>query len=365
MMENKLLVGIAHGDVNSVSYELIIKLMLENKLCEVCTPVLFGSSKAAAYHRKALNIEGFALNSIQHPEDANAKRCNVINVTDDAVKVDLGRETRDSDEAAMLALRAALDCLDAGRIDVLAAAPQGCASFQEVGGWVNFLSKRYDRHVMPLYVGEKLKLGFLTAGIPFREIMGCITADAVYDRLALLDSTLKMDFTIRRSRIAVLGLNPYAGDGGYCGEEEKAILAPALEKARNAGIMALGPFSPEALFTSDVFEKFDVVLALYHGQGSALFRALEGYGGAVLFAGLPAVITTTAHGTAYDVVGKGVADDSGLRKAVYTAIDVLRNRKMNAELKANPLKHYNVAANSNETDMNVDQIAGVEKEKEE
>ncbi len=362
-MENKLVVGISHGDVNGIGYELIIKMMAENRICEVCTPVLFGSSKAAAYHRKTLNIENFSLNSIQRPSEANAKRCNVINCVDDAVKVDLGRETQESDEAAMVALRQGIDYLDRKEIDVLVGAPQGCASFAPEAGCPSLFAKHYDvRNVMPLLVGEKMKIGFVTNHLAVKNIAESISFGNVYNKLRLLDSCLQKDFTIRKPRIAVLGLNPHAGENGKYGNEEKNVIIPAMEKARNNGIMALGPYSPEALFSSMEYSKFDVILAMYHDQGMLPFKAIEGNSGAVLLAGLPVVYTSTVHGMAYDIVGQGIADESGLRNAIYLAIDVYNQRKLNMELAENPLRHYDIAANSNESDLNVEQIAGVHEE---
>lgn len=364
-MEDRLIAGLTHGDVNGIGYELIIKLMAENKICEVCTPLLFGSSKVAAYHRKVLNIENFNLNNIQKAQEANARRCNIINCVDDAIKVDLGQETPESDEAAMVALKTALDSLDRQEIDVLVGAPQGCNSFQPDTGCPAFLANRYEvRNIMPLLVGEKMKIGFVTNHIPFREVGENITFNNVLNKIKLLDLCLKKDFTIRKPRIAVLGLNPHSGENCLYGEEEKNIIVPAIEKARNNGIMALGPYSPEALFTGTGFEKFDVILAMYHDQGMIPFKTLEGNGGAVLMAGLPVVYTSTVHGMAYDITGQGVADESGMRSALYLAIDVYNNRRMNAELAANPLKHYDIASNSNESDLNVEQIAGVKEEEE-
>lgn len=362
-MENKLIVGITHGDVNGIGYELIIKMMAENRICEVCTPLLFGSSKVAAYHRKALNIENFSLNSIQKAADANAKRCNIINCIDDAVKVDLGRETSESDEAAMIAMKVALNCLDNKEIDVLVAAPQGCASFAPANGCPAFLAKRYEvRNVMPLLVGEKMKMSFVTNHLPFKDIAENITLNNIYNKLRLLDNCLQKDFTIRKPRIAVLGLNPHAGENSLYGQEEKEIILPAIEKARNSGIMALGPYSPESLFCGMEYRKFDAILAMYHDQGMISFKAIEGNGGAVLMAGLPVVYTSTVHGMAYDIIGQGIADESGLRNAIYLAMDVYNNRLLNAELSQNPLRHYNIASNSNESDLNVEQIAGVKEE---
>ena len=364
-MEDKLVVGFTHGDINGISYELMIKLLVENRICELCTPVLFGSSKVAAYHRKVLNLENVNLNSIQKAQEANAKRCNIINCVDDNVKVDLGTETSDSDEAAMVALKTALDSLDAGDIDVLVAAPQGLRSFNMAGGWPAFLAARYEvRQVMPLWVGERMKMAFVTHHIPFKEIGEQITFNNVFYKLKMLDACLKKDFAIRKPRIAVLSLNPHAGENGMYGHEEKNIILPAIEKARNNGIMALGPYAPETLFANTAFEKFDVILAMYHEQGMLPFKSIEENRGAILMMGLPVVCTTTVHGMAYDITGQGVADDSAIRTAFYLAVDVYHNRTMLAEISANPLKHYDIASNSNEGDLNVEQIAGVEKDEE-
>lgn len=364
-MEDKLMVGIAHGDVNGISYELIIKIMAENRICEICTPLLFGSSKVAAYHRKVLNIENFNLNSIQKAGEANARRCNIINCVDDAIKVDLGQETPESDEAAMTALKSALDCLDRNEFDVLVGAPQGYASFRPASGCAGFLAERYgEDNVMPLLVGEKMKVGFVTGLMPFKEVPERITSDNVYNKLRLLDDCLRCDFTIRKPCIAVLGLNPHRGENCLYGEEERDIILPAVEKARRNGIMALGVYAPDALFSGVEYGKFDAILAMYYDQGVVPFKTIEGNAGAVLFAGLPVVYASTVHGMAYDITGQGVADDSGLRNAIYLAMDVFRNRKMNGELLQNQLKHFDIASNANEGDLNVEQIAEVGKEEE-
>lgn len=360
-------VGITHGDINGAAYEMVIKMMAENRICEVCTPVFYGSPKVAAYYRKNLSVENFNLNSIQSARDANAKRCNVINCVDDAVKVEAGKETPDSDEAAMSVLKKALEDLDQKELDVLVAAPQGINSFklENADGCVDFLSKRYDaKFGMPLLVGEKMKMGFVTTHVPFREIAEHLTAANVLSKLKTLDYCLKRDFSIRKPRIALLGLNPHTGENCTFGEEEKAALLPAIEKARESGIMALGPYAADSLFCGTEYEKFDAVLALYYDQGMVPFKAIEGVEGAVLVAGLPIVYTSTVSGAAYDIAGQGVANEQGLRKALYLAIDVFNTRMQNAVLSRNPLPHYDVAGNANESDMNVDQIAGVKGEEE-
>lgn len=364
-MENRLKVGITHGDVNGVAYELVIKMMAENRLSEVCTPIFYGSPKVAAYYRKNLSVENFNLNSIQDPQEANSKRCNVINCVDDAIKVEVGKETPESDEAAMIALKRALDDADKNGLDVVTAAPQGINSFrlENAAGCIDYLSKRYGvADAMPVLVGEKMKMGFVTTHIPFKEITPHLTVGKILGKLRMLDRCLRQDFTIRKPRIAVLGLNPHAGENCTFGEEEKNIIIPALEKARENGIMALGPYAADSLFSGIAFEKFDAVLALYHDQGMIPFKALEGVEGAVLVAGLPVVYTSTVSGMAFDIAGQGIADESALRKAVYVGIDVYHTRLQNADLSRNPLPHYDVAGNANESDMNVDQIAGVREE---
>lgn len=364
-MENRLKVGITHGDINGVAYEIVIKMMAENRICEVCTPVFYGSPKVAAYYRKNLTVENFNLNSIQSPQEANPKRCNVINCVDDAVKVDVGKETPESDEAAMSVLKRALDDLDHKELDVVVATPQGSRSFQseEAGGYASYLNKRYEvKSGMPLLVGERMKMAFVTENVPFKEIGPEITMGNILNKLKVLDYCLKRDFTIRKPRIAVLGLNPHTGENCMFGEEEKNVILPAIEKAREHGIMALGPYAPDSLFCGTDYEKFDAVLAMYYDQGMIPFKTLEGVEGAVLMAGLPVVCTSTVHGMAYDIAGQGIADETALRKALYLAIDVYNTRMQNVALSRNPLPHYDVAGNANETDMNVDQIAGVREE---
>lgn len=364
-MENRLKVGITHGDINGVAYEIVIKMMAENRICEVCTPVFYGSPKVAAYYRKNLTVENFNLNSIQSPQEANPKRCNVINCVDDAVKVDVGKETPESDEAAMSVLKRALDDLDHKELDVVVATPQGSRSFQseEAGGYAGYLNKRYEvKSGMPLLVGERMKMAFVTENVPFKEIGPEITTGNILNKLKVLDYCLKRDFTIRKPRIAVLGLNPHTGENCMFGEEEKNVILPAIEKAREHGIMALGPYAPDSLFCGTDYEKFDAVLAMYYDQGMIPFKTLEGVEGAVLMAGLPVVCTSTVHGMAYDIAGQGIADETALRKALYLAIDVYNTRMQNVALSRNPLPHYDVAGNANETDMNVDQIAGVREE---
>ncbi|MGL5683310.1 MAG: PdxA family dehydrogenase [Marinifilaceae bacterium] len=363
-MENKLKVGIAHGDVNGISYELIINIMEDNRLCEICTPILYGSSKVVAYHRKTLNLENLGFNSITSPQNANPKRCNIINCVDDEIKVELGQETPEADKAAMTALKRALDDLDRGDLDVVVMAPQTSASFaaENSHGVTDFLGRRYRaRNIMPLLVGPNLRMSFMTNHIPLKDVASQINIDNCFFKIRQLSQTLQTDFTIDKPVIGVMGLNPHTTHEAM-GEEETNVIVPAIERLRERGIMALGPYSAERLFTGVDYEKFDLVMAMYHDQGMIPFNTLVGKTGTMMFAGIPVVVTSTAHGVAYDIAGKGEADDTGMRNAIYMAIDAFNNRTQNMELSSNPLKHYDVGGNANETDMNVEQIVGIKEE---
>ena len=363
-MENRLSVGISHGDVNGISYELIIKLLAENRMCELCVPILYGSPKVAAYYRKALNAETFALNPIKEPSEANGKRSNIINCADDEVKVELGKETDESDRAAMAALKRALDHADGGHIDVVVAAPQGKGSFLADGAadLTDFLRKRYGAaDAMTLAVNEKVRIGFVTEGGRLRDVPGQVTARGVLRKLTLLANTLRDDFTIQKPKIAVLALNSRVrGEQS----EEAVVIGPAIERARQSGIMALGPFAAEEFFAKRMYEKFDAVLAMYRDQGMVPFSAMNVPGNAVYVAGLPVVCAASLDDPRYDSVGQNQADEQGLRNALYLAMDVRANRARNKELKRNPLPHYDIASNGNEGDLNVEQIEGVKEEPE-
>ena len=359
-MEKKAKVGITHGDVNSVSYELIIKLLQENRLCELCTPILYGSPKVAAYYRKALSVENFNLNAVKTPAEANAKRTNIISCVDDQVKVDLGIETPESDQAAMTALKYALNHLDKKEIDVLTIAPQGDKSFalEESRSLPEYLAKRYDMaDAMTVMVSKQMKIGFVTGYVPLKEVPQRITIKALGKKLQVLNDSLKNDFTLTKPKIAVLGLNP--GMQGQNGGEETEVITPAIERARQHGIMAIGPFTADHFFGERLYEKFDAVLAMYHDQGSIPFTAIGEEPGIAYVAGLPVVCTFSLEGLGLDMVGQGVADEQGLRNALYLAMDIFAHRERNRELRQNPLPRYDVSSNSNESDLNVEQIEGV------
>ncbi len=345
MISNKIKVGITQGDINGIGYEIIFKALADNRVLDIFTPVIYGSSKVAAYHRKALNIANFSLNSIRTPDDAHPKRVNIINCLDDEVRVELGKSTAIAGEASFKALELAVQDIKRGAIDVLVTAPINKKNIQSdkfpFPGHTEYLARQAESdEVLMLMVSDVLKVGVVTGHIPLKEVANNITIDNIVEKLKILDSTLRIDFTIRKPRIAVLGLNPHAGDEGVIGNEEEEIIIPAVNKAKEEGIMALGPYPADGLFGSDRLKNFDAILAMYHDQGLAPFKALAFTNGVNYTAGLPFIRTSPDHGTAYDIAGMNKADKESFLNAIYLAIDAFKNRKENQNLAKNPLKNF-------------------------
>ncbi|MBP8959182.1 MAG: 4-hydroxythreonine-4-phosphate dehydrogenase PdxA [Bacteroidales bacterium] len=351
-MENKqIIVGITHGDINSIGYEVIIKCLLDNNIFDIFVPVVYGSPKVAAYHRKVLNIENFSFNSIRDPGEANNKRANIINCLGDDVRVELGKSTSHSGETAFIALERAVNDLKEGKIDVLVTAPINKKSIQSANfnfpGHTEYLKSKFGvEEVLMFMISENMKVGIVTGHVPLKEVPRLITFDAILQKLRIMNSSLVIDFAIRKPTIAVLGLNPHAGDNSLLGNEEAEIIIPAIQKAREEGIMAFGPFSADGFFGAGIFAKFDAVLAMYHDQGLTPFKALSFDTGVNFTAGLPAVRTSPVHGTAFEISGKGVASENSFRHAIYLACDIYRNRKMYSEITKNTLKHSEVDIHS-------------------
>ncbi|SMO66174.1 4-hydroxythreonine-4-phosphate dehydrogenase [Saccharicrinis carchari] len=347
MTTDKIRLGISHGDINGIGYEIIFKVIGDSRMYDMCTPIVYGSSKVAAYHRKTLNISNFNLNNIQSAEEAHPKRANIINCVNDDVRVELGKVTKMGGESAYKALKQAVADLKAGKIDVLVTAPINKANIQSeefnFPGHTEYLEAEFGGGgSLMLLISDVLKVGVVTGHIPLTEVSNNISKEKILAKLKTLNQTLKEDFTIRKPRIAVLGLNPHAGDDGLIGKEEQEIIIPAIEEAKNKGIMALGPYAADGLFGSNNLAKFDAVLAMYHDQGLIPFKTISFSSGVNFTAGLPIVRTSPDHGTAFDIVGQGMADEESFRQAVYAAIDIFRNRSRNQDLAKNPLKSYDI-----------------------
>ncbi len=342
MEDQKILVGITHGDINGIGYEVIIKALLDPRMLEICTPVVYGSPKVLAYHRKALNIPNFSLNQIASAKEANLRRANLINCLDDNIRVELGKSSGYAGEAAFIALEMAINDLVEHQIDVLVTAPINKHNIQSkdfsFAGHTEYLQEKLEvSEVLMLMVSDYLKVGVVTGHIPLSQVASEITTDLIIRKLRLLDHTLRNDFNIRAPRIAVLGLNPHSGDQGLLGNEEEQVIIPALERVRQDNIMALGPYAADGYFGSGLYQKFDAVLAMYHDQGLAPFKALSFDTGVNFTVGLPIVRTSPAHGTAYEIAGLDQASADSMRQAIYMAVDIYTTRKANRELKKNAL----------------------------
>ncbi len=341
--ENRIAVGITHGDINSISYEVIIKACLDQRITELFVPIVYGTSKAASYHRKMLNIPDFSFNIIRSADQASPKKANLINLTDKEIKIDLGESTVAAGEMSLLAINAAVEDLKKGLIDVLVTAPVNKHNVQEAAnapftGHTGYLAEKFGvKSYLMLMVGENLRIGVITEHIALEQVAKTITTALILDKIRILDESLRKDFDIRKPRIAILGLNPHAGDDGLIGNEEKETIIPAIQAAQQKGQLVFGPYPADGFFASGGYKQFDAVLAMYHDQGLIPFKTLNFENGVNYTAGLPYVRTSPAHGTAYDIAGKDMASSDSMREATYLACEIFKNRAQWAELNKNPL----------------------------
>ena len=341
--KDKIVVGITHGDINGIGYEIMIKTLMDQRITEFCTPIVYGSPKAFAFYRKQLGIENFSLNLITKPSEANAKRPNIINCMDDSVKVEAGQSTKQAGDGAVAALHMAVKDMKSGEIDVLLTAPINKKNVQSdkynFPGHTEYLAAEYNTSdYLMIMVSDVMKIGVATGHIPLRNVPSAISKELILKKLEIMNQSLIQDFVLTKPKIAVFGLNPHCGDDGLIGNEEKEIIAPAIEEAKNRGIMAFGPYSADGFFGSDAVRDFDAILAMYHDQGMIAFKAMAFDTGVNYTAGLPIVRTSPAHGTAYEIAGKNIAHPDSFRSALYMVCDLYKNRKQHKELTANPLK---------------------------
>ncbi len=355
-MEKKTIIaGISHGDINGIGYEVIIKALMESTINEICVPIVYGSPKVAAYHRKALNINNFSFNNIRSAEEANPKKANLINCLDDNIRVELGKSTPQGGEAALISLEKAVADLKSGKIDVLVTAPIDKKNIQSdkfhFTGHTEYLkSKAGADDVLMFMISENLRIGVATGHVPLSKVPEMITEDLILRKLRLMNQSLILDFGIRRPRIAVLGLNPHAGDNSLLGTEEAEVITPAIQQALKEDMLIFGPFPADGFFGAGSFAKFDGILAMYHDQGLAPFKALSFDNGVNFTAGLPFIRTSPVHGTAFQIAGKGEASENSFRQALYLACDIYRNRQMYSEITRNPLKHQDIEIHTDRVD---------------
>jgi 4-hydroxythreonine-4-phosphate dehydrogenase len=343
MSEKRIRAAVTTGDPNGIGLEVIMKTFQDPRMMQVCEPVIYGSAKVISAYKKELGLNEFQFSHGKEFSGDGGKQPHVINCTQEDFMLQLGKASPEGGKQALASLEAAVADLKAGKADILITAPIDKNSIQSESfkfpGHTEYLAQQFEakEHIMLLVDGD-LRVGIATGHVPISKVPSLLGSELILRKLKIMAKSLTEDFGIRKPRIAVLGLNPHAGDNGLIGNEEEKIISPAIRKAREAGVMAIGPYAADGFFGSGNFKNFDAVLAMYHDQGLAPFKALSFGSGVNYTAGLSAVRTSPDHGTGFDIAGKNVADESSFRQAVYTACDVFNHRQSHKEITANPLK---------------------------
>ncbi len=352
--DRKIRVGITHGDFNGIGYEVIIKTLANNKILELFTPVVYGSSKVASYHRKTLNFNEFNFNLVKRAEIANPKRPNIINCFEKEVKIELGKSTKSAGESAYQALDKATNDLMYDKLDVLVTAPINKKNMQsdkfDFPGHTEYLARKFNStDYLMLMISNNLRIGVVTGHIPLKDVPNKLTKELIINKIEIMNNTLIRDFGIRKPKIALLGLNPHSGDEGLLGNEEQNTIIPAIKEVFDNNILAYGPYPADGFFGTSTYTKFDGILAMYHDQGLIPFKAMSFETGVNYTAGLPIIRTSPDHGTAYDIAGKNQASPNSLREAIFLACDIYRNRIMHDNITKTPLE-YSVPQTQNNND---------------
>jgi 4-hydroxythreonine-4-phosphate dehydrogenase len=349
----KIKIGISLGDINGIGVEVLLKAMLDNRILEFFTPIVYGSSKVTSFHRKMLNIQDFSFNIIPTAEQSNPKRANLINCWQEEVKLEVGQSTEAGGKYARLSLEKATEDLLLNKIQALVTLPINKHNISQAGfefpGHTEYLQNAAQSgDSMMLMVADNLRIGVVTGHVALKDVAQSITEEKIISKLQILNDTLKKDFRIQKPRIAVLGLNPHAGDLGVIGQEEETVIIPAITKARQKNIFAFGPYAADGFFGKETHLQFDAVLAMYHDQGLIPFKALSFGRGVNFTAGLPFIRTSPGHGTGYDIAGKNEASELSFREALFLAKDIYMRRMEYEELTSNPLKIHKLSKEKGE-----------------
>lgn len=340
---SRIRLGISQGDINGVGYEVILKTFSDSRMFEHCTPVLYGSTKVASYHKKLLALhQDISFNGIHDAQEAADRKFNVVNLTSEEIKLDVGKLTEVAGEQSRLSLNRACEDLKKGAIDVLVTAPISKKNIQSADfdfpGHTEYLSHQFGCSSLMIMVCDRIRIGIVTNHLALKDVPTAITHNLLYDKIMLMNESLKRDFGVPMPKIAVLALDPHAGDNGVIGNLDATVVKPVIDEVQSKGVLAYGPYPSDGFFGNSEFNKFDGVLALYHDQGLIPFKLMSFTEGVNFTAGLPYVRTSPAHGTAFDIAGKDKASEQSFRRAVYLACDILRNRKEYDELTADPLR---------------------------
>jgi len=340
---SKVKIGFSVGDLNGIGMEIILKTLEDNRICELCTPIIYGSRRLTNYYAKAFNLKNLNINYIDSLDNVKSSKVNVLNVWEEEVNINAGEADPTSGSYAYKSLKALADDVKAENIDAMVTAPINKKVIQSADfdfpGHTEFLQKIDGAEdVLMLMLSEEARIGVVTGHIPLKDVANQLNTDLILKKITLLNKSLKEDFGIRKPKIAVMGLNPHAGDNGLLGKEEIEIIEPAIKQAKSIEILAFGPYPADGFFGSSKHKDFDGVLAMYHDQGLIPAKQFSFGEGVNFTAGLSIVRTSPDHGTAFEIAGEGTADEGSLRNALYKAIDIVKQRKLNDELKADALE---------------------------
>ncbi|MFT6717927.1 MAG: 4-hydroxythreonine-4-phosphate dehydrogenase [Sphingobacteriales bacterium] len=341
--QHRLRVGITCGDINGIGYEVIIKAISDPRMLQMIIPVIYGSAPTLSYHRKAIRANDFQFQIVDSAKELNKKKVNIINAWTEEVKIELGKANQVSGKAALNSIEMAIGDLAAGLLDVVVTAPINKKAIQEAGfkfpGHTEYLQNYAQApDALMIMCSENLKVAVVTGHIPLSEVAQNLTTEDIVGKIKLFHDSLERDFLIHAPKIAVLGLNPHAGENGTMGEEEQKIIHPAIKQARESGIFVHGAFPADGFFGSAQVGKYDGVLAMYHDQGLTPFKALSFGGGVNFTAGLPVVRTSPDHGTAMEIAGLNKASGDSMRRAIYEACTIFNNRLKHKEMTSNVLE---------------------------
>lgn len=340
---NKIKVGITLGDFNGIGPEIIIKALRNQDFTKDFIPVIYGSTRVMNFHKKAINDQYFNYHSIKDASEAKPKKNNIISCWNQEVKVNLGEKSTEAGKCAFMALERATKDLAESKIDVLVTAPICKEAIQEAGfefpGHTEYLAHLSNQsEVLMIMASDYLKVAVLTGHVPLNKVNEYITKENVAEKIKQFSASLEKDFAVHKPKIAVLGMNPHAGEQGKIGEEELNEIIPGIQEAKSKGLLAFGPYAADGFFGSGSFKDFDGVLAMYHDQGLVGFKTVTFGQGVNYTASLPIVRTSPDHGTGFEIAGKNKANESSFRNAIYTAMDVYKNRALHKEITANPLE---------------------------
>jgi 4-phospho-D-threonate 3-dehydrogenase / 4-phospho-D-erythronate 3-dehydrogenase len=361
ILKNKPVIGISVGDINGIGIELIIKTLNDNRILEICTPLIFGNNKVINFYRKGMQDININFNISKDPGFINHKQLNLFNCWEEDVNITPGVLNDVGGKYAVKSLTAAANALKEEKIDGLVTAPLHKKNVQSAGfnftGHTPYLKNLFAaKDVAMFMIAENMRVALLTEHVAVKDIAPYITREAILSKLQIINNSLKRDFNINKPRIAVLALNPHSGDEGLIGKEEEEIIKPAIKDAKQKDIFCFGPYAADAFFARGQHEKFDGVLAMYHDQGLIPFKSMAIGEGVNYTAGIAGVRTSPDHGVAFDIAGQGKADESSFRESIFKCVDIINGRREYDEQYNNPLKKMSTRMVANAVDQKITDI---------